>query len=74
MFAGLYGLAPKVLDVLKILKPETGHPLASCWFPVLFAWKSRPWGGRPTISAEVRELTQMAQSAANDWREQATDV
>ena len=36
VFAGLYGLAPNVLDALKILKPETVS-VASRWFPNLLA-------------------------------------
>jgi len=36
VFAGLYGLAPNVLDALKILKPET-VVLAPRWFSRLLA-------------------------------------
>ena len=37
VFAGLYCLAPRVLDALKILKPEEGDPLAPRRFPSLLA-------------------------------------
>jgi hypothetical protein len=35
VFAGLYRLAPGVLDALKIVRPETRDPLASCRLPTL---------------------------------------
>jgi len=37
VFAGIYSLAPKVLDALQIIKPEDSDRLASCWFPNLLA-------------------------------------
>ena len=47
VFAGLYRVAPGVLDALKILKPQT----VICWhrggFRAYWRWKSRPRGGRP---------------------------
>src|ERR1700742_4130661 len=47
VFAGLYRLAPGVLDALKIVRPET----VICWhragFRAYWRWKSRPRGGRP---------------------------
>src|SRR5215831_13650377 len=44
VFAGLYRLAPEVLDAVKILKPET----VIRWHRAGFRghWKSRPRGGR----------------------------
>ena len=47
VFAGLYGLAPKVLDALKILKPETVIRWHRVGFRAYWRWKSRPRGGRP---------------------------
>src|SRR5215469_4004410 len=47
VFAGLYRLAPEVLDAVKILEPETiirWHRAGLRW-----RWKSRPRGGRPRI-------------------------
>src|SRR6266436_8654740 len=46
-FAGLYRVAPGVLDALKILEPQTvilWHPAG---FRAYWRWKSRPRGGRP---------------------------
>ncbi len=56
VFAGLYGLAPNVLDALKILKPETVVRWHRVGFRAYWRWKSRSRGGRPRASAEVREL------------------
>ena len=56
VFAGLYGLAPNVLDALKILKPETVVRWHRAGFRAYWRWKSRSRGGRPRASAEVREL------------------
>jgi hypothetical protein len=51
--AGLYRLAPEVLEAVKILKPETvirwHRPGFRAWWP----WKSRPRGGRPGTPGEV---------------------
>jgi hypothetical protein len=53
VFAGLYQLAPGVLDALKIVRPET----VIRWHRAGFRrWKSRPRGGRPKTPLEVRRL------------------
>jgi hypothetical protein len=46
VFAGLYCLAPQVLDALKILKPETVIRWHRAGFRGYWRWKSRPRGGR----------------------------
>jgi transposase InsO family protein len=56
VFAWLYRLAPAVLDALKILKPQTVIRWHRAGFRAYWRWKSRPRGGRPTISADVRQL------------------
>jgi hypothetical protein len=56
VFAGLYGLAPGVLDALKILKPETVIRWHRAGFRAYWRWKSRPRGGRPTTPVEIRQL------------------
>jgi hypothetical protein len=45
IFAGLYCLAPKVLDALAILKPETVIKWYRAGFRLYWCWKSRPRGG-----------------------------
>jgi transposase InsO family protein len=56
VFTGLYGLTPKVLDALAILKPETVVRWHRAGFRAYWRWKSRPRGGRPSTSADVRQL------------------
>src|SRR6266480_7228223 len=47
VFAGLYRVAPGVLDALKILKPQTVIRWHRAGFRAYWRWKSRPHGGRP---------------------------
>jgi len=56
VFAGLYRLAPGVLDTLKILKPETVIRWHLAGFRTYWRWKSRPRGGRPTTPADIWQL------------------
>src|ERR1700757_4862095 len=56
VFAGLYRLAPGVLEALQILKPETVIRWHRAGFRAYWRWKSRPPGGWPTTPAEVRQL------------------
>ena len=46
VFAGLYRLAPGVLDALKIRQAGDGDPLASCRLPSVLALEIKT-GGRP---------------------------
>ena len=56
VFAGLYRLAPGVLDALKILKPETVIGWHRAGFRAYWRWKSRPRGGRPSTPPAIRQL------------------
>jgi transposase InsO family protein len=56
VFAGLYRLAPEVLDAMKILKPETVIRWHRSGFRAYWRWKSRPHGGRPRTAADIRQL------------------
>src|SRR6202011_3967278 len=47
VFAGLYRLAPGVLDALKIVRPETVIRWHRAGFRAYWRWKSRPRIGRP---------------------------
>jgi hypothetical protein len=53
VFAGLYRLAPGVLDALKIVRPETVIRWHRTGFRAYWRWKSRPRGGRPTTPVLV---------------------
>jgi hypothetical protein len=55
VFAGLYRLAPEVLDAVKILKPETIIRWHRAGFRAWWCWKSRPRGGRPRTPDEIRQ-------------------
>src|SRR5467141_1506688 len=56
VFAGLYRLAPGVLDALKILKPQTVIRWHRSGFRAYWRWRSRPHGGRPKTPADIRQL------------------
>jgi transposase InsO family protein len=56
VFAGLYRVAPGVLDALKILKPQTVIRWHRAGFRAYWRWKSRPRGGRPNTPADIRQL------------------
>ena len=47
VFAGLYRLAPGMLDALVIVRPETVIRWHRAGFRAYWRWKSRPRGGRP---------------------------
>src|SRR6202158_4371776 len=57
IFAGLYRLAPTVLNALAIVKPETVIRWHRAGFRSYWRWKSRCRGGRPTIPVPVGNQT-----------------
>ena len=67
VFAGLYRLAPGVLNALKILKPETVIRWHRAGFRAYWRWKSRPRGGRPTTPADIRQLIREMSIANPLW-------
>src|SRR6202521_3256596 len=56
IFAGLYRLAPTVLNALVIVKPETVIKWHRAGFRSYWCWKSRSRGSRPIIQPEIRKL------------------
>src|SRR5467141_2783083 len=56
IFAGLYRLAPTVLNALAIVKPETVIRWHRAGFRTYWRGKSRPRGGRPKTAADIRHL------------------
>lgn len=64
---GLYRLAPMVLDVLKIINPETVIRWHRAGFRTYWRWKSRPRGGRPKIPADIRRLIREMSIANPLW-------
>jgi len=67
VFAGLYGLAPGVLDTLKIVRPETVIRWHRAGFRTYWRWKSRPRGGRPKTTLEIRHLIREMSLANPLW-------
>src|ERR1700687_2344485 len=67
VFAGLYGLAPGVLDTLKIVRPETVIRWHRAGFRAYWRWKSRPRGGRLKTTLEIRHLVREMSLANPLW-------
>ena len=67
VFAGLYRLAPGVLDALKIVRPETVIRRHRAGFRAYWRWKSRPRSGRPKTSLEIRQLIREMSLANPLW-------
>jgi transposase InsO family protein len=67
VLVGLYRLAPGVLDALKIINPETVIRWHRAGFRAYWRWKSRPRGGRPKASADVRQLIREMSLANPLW-------
>jgi len=67
VFVGLFGLAPKVLDALRILEPATVIRWHRAGFRAYWRWKSRPQGGRPKVATEVRDLMRQMNIANPLW-------
>src|SRR5260221_10760899 len=67
VFAGLYRLAPDVLDALKIVRPETVIRWHRAGFRAYWRWKSRPRSGRPKTPLEVRQLIREISLANPLW-------
>ena len=56
LFVLLSQLVPSTLDALSVIKPATVIRWHRAGFRVYWRWKSRPRGGRPRMSHEVRQL------------------
>jgi hypothetical protein len=54
IFAGLYRLAPTVLNALAVLKPDTVIKWHRAGFRSSWRWRSRRRGGRPTLRLSFR--------------------
>jgi hypothetical protein len=67
IFAGLYRLAPNVLNALAILKPETVLKWHRAGFRSYWRWKSRRRTGRPIVPLEIRKLIREMSIANPLW-------
>src|SRR5882672_1139751 len=67
IFAGLYRLAPAVLNALAVLKPDTVIKWHRAGFRSYWRWRSRRRGGRPTLPTEMRKLIREMSIANPLW-------
>jgi transposase InsO family protein len=67
LLVGLYRLAPRVVDALKIIRPETLMRWHRAGFRAYSRWKSRPPGGRPTTPEHIRRLIREISVANPLW-------
>src|SRR6202171_1442794 len=67
IFAGLYRLAPTVLNALAVLKPDTVIKWHRAGFRSYWRWRSRRRGGRPYLSTEIRKLIREMSIANPLW-------
>jgi hypothetical protein len=65
VFAGLYRLAPGVLNALTIM--ETVIRWHRAGFRAYWRWKSRPYSGRPKTPLEIRQLIREISIANPLW-------
>ena len=56
IFVCLYRIAPRILDAVSIVEPETVIRWHRAGLRSLWRWKSRRRAGRPQVSFEVRRL------------------
>src|SRR5262249_50721331 len=56
LLVALYRLSPRVLDALKIIRPETLLRWHRAGLRAFWRWKSRPRGGRPPTPTDIRRL------------------
>ena len=61
----LYRIAPRILDALTIVEPETVIRWHRAGFRSFWRWKSRRRAGKPQVSLELRQLIlEMSRSGA----------
>src|SRR5436305_3019507 len=56
VFVCLYRIAPRILDALTIVEPETVIRWHRAGFRSFWRWKSRRRAGRPSVAPEIRRL------------------
>jgi transposase InsO family protein len=67
LFVGLYRPAPGSLDALKIIRPATLLRWHRAGFRTYWRWKSRPFGGRPPVPADICGLIREMSIANPLW-------
>ncbi len=67
VFASLYRFAPRVMNALAIVEPETVIRWHRAGFRSFWRWKSRRRGGRPKVPLEIRQLIREMSRANPLW-------
>jgi hypothetical protein len=67
IFTTLYRFAPRVLDALTIVEPETVIRWHRAGFRLFWRWQSRCRRGRPTVPFEIRQLIREMSLANPLW-------
>jgi transposase InsO family protein len=67
LFIWLYRRYPRILNAMRIVRPETVVRWHRKGFTGYWRWKSRSPGGRPRIAREVRELIQRMSFENSLW-------
>src|SRR5204863_4090706 len=67
IFVCLYRIAPRVLDAVAIIEPETIIRWHRAGFRSFWRWKSRRRVGRPSVTPEVRRLIREMSLANPLW-------
>jgi hypothetical protein len=67
IFAGLYRLAPTILNALAIVKPDTVIKWQRAGFRSYWHWKSRRGISRPTMLSEIHKLIRELSIANPLW-------
>src|SRR6478752_1789068 len=63
----LYRIAPRILDALTIVEPETVIRWHRAGFRSFWRWKSRRRAGRPSVTPEIRRLIREMSLANPLW-------
>ena len=67
IFVCLYRIAPRILDALTIVEPETVLRWHRAGFRSFWRWKSRRRAGRPSVTPEIRRLIREMSLANPLW-------
>src|SRR6476646_9362421 len=67
VFICLYRIAPRILDTLTIVEPETVIHWHRAGFRSFWRWKSRRRAGRPSVPPEIRRLIREMSLANPLW-------
>src|SRR5580704_4990493 len=67
VFAILYGFAPRVVNALAIVEPETVIRWHRAGFRLFWRWKSQCRAGRPRVALEMRQLIREMSLANPLW-------